>query len=118
VAALVDRALEPKTQAGYESILAAHLTPEFGDRRVSTITPERVEAYIRRLSDDGMAAGTVRSVYAALRAALNTAVRLRMISNNPCIGAKPRARRTAKCCSSAPRRSPRPPGRSIRTSTS
>jgi integrase len=88
VAALVDRALEPKTRAGYESILAAHLTPEFGDRRVSTITPERVEAYIRRLSDDGMAAGTVRSVYAALRATLNTADRLRMISNNPCIGAK------------------------------
>ncbi len=81
-------ALEPKTRAGYESILAAHLMPEFGDRRVSTITPERVEAYIRRLSDGGMAAGTVRSVYAALRAALNTAVRLRMISSNPCIGAK------------------------------
>lgn len=80
--------LEPKTRAGYESILATHLLPEFGDRRVSTITPERVERYVRELTDDGMAPGTVRSVYAALRAALNTAVRLRMIATNPCIGVK------------------------------
>jgi integrase len=88
--------LEPKTRAGYESILTTHLLPEFGDRRVSTITPERVEAYVRRLSDDGMAAGTVRSVYAALRAALNAAVRLRMIAANPCVGVKlPRAPQTS-----------------------
>ncbi len=87
--------LEPKTRAGYASILSAHLIPEFGDRRVSTITPERVEAYVRRLSDAGMKPGTVRSVYAALRAALNTAVRLRMIAVNPCVGVKlPRAAKT------------------------
>lgn len=84
--------LEPKTRAGYESILQTHLLPEFGDRRVSAITPERVESYLRRLTSAGMKPGTVRSVYAALRAALNTAVRLRMIGANPCIGVKlPRA---------------------------
>lgn len=84
--------LEPKTRAGYESILRTHLLPEFGDRRVSAITPARVESYLRRLTDAGMKPGTVRSVYAALRAALNTAVRLRMIAANPCIGVKlPRA---------------------------
>lgn len=80
--------LEPKTRAGYESILAVHLLPEFGDRRVSLITPERVEQYIKRLADNGAAAGTIRSIYAALRAALNSAVRLRMIATNPCVGVK------------------------------
>lgn len=85
-------ALEPKTRAGYESLLVTHLLPEFETARVSAITHERVERYLRKLSDGGMAAGTVRSIYAALRASLNTAVRLRMISANPCVGVKlPRA---------------------------
>ncbi len=43
-----------------------------------------------------MAPGTVRSVYAALRAALNTAVRLRMVAANPCVGVKlPRPSQTS-----------------------
>jgi integrase len=91
-ASWVNAGLEPKTRAGYESILAKHLLPEFGDRRVSAITPERIEAYIGRLLATGMAAGTVRSVFAALRRALNTAVRLRMLAANPSAGVQvPRA---------------------------
>ena len=84
--------LEPKTRQGYESILHKHLIPTFGKRRVSTITPEVVQAYINQLSADGLAPATVRSVYSVLRSALTTAVRLRMLASSPCVGVKlPRA---------------------------
>lgn len=83
------RDLEPKTRAGYESILSAHLLPEFGARKVSSITPEAVEAYLNRLAEEGTKPGTIRNIFAALRTALNTGVRLRMIASNPCLGVKP-----------------------------
>ena len=86
--------LEPKTKLGNEQILANHLLPEFGTTKISAITPQRVQAYITRLSQPpanpspsggkALAPGTVRNIYAALRASLNTAVRLRMIHSNPC----------------------------------
>ncbi len=85
--------LEPKTRHGYEALLTTHLLPEFGARKASSITHEVVQAYVNRLSAEGLAAATVRNVYAALRAALNAGVRLRMIARNPCVGVKlPRPR--------------------------
>lgn len=80
--------LEPKTKHGYEALLEKHLLSEFGSRKASSITHEVVQAYINRLSADGLAAATVRNVYAALRASLNAGVRLRMIARNPCVGVK------------------------------
>jgi hypothetical protein len=38
--------------------LSAHLLPEFGSRKVSTITPELVEAYLNRLAEEGTKPGT------------------------------------------------------------
>ena len=84
--------LEPKTRAGYESILTHHLLPEFGSKRLASITPEAIERHVADLSREGAAPGTVRGIHAALRASLNTAVRLRMIPMNPAVGVKlPRA---------------------------
>lgn len=86
--------LEPKTKVSYRTALDTHLLPEFGGRKVSAISTELVERYVNRLSKDGYAPGTVRGVYAVLRNALNTAVRLRMVAVNPCLGVKlPRSSR-------------------------
>jgi len=79
--------LEPKTRAGYEQILANHLLPEFGGRKTSTITPALVQGFVNRLALTHRP-GTTRNVYAALRSALNTGVRLRMLALNPCVGVR------------------------------
>jgi integrase len=86
--------LEPKTKAGYNSILEKRLLPEFGSRKVSTITTALVQKYVNRLSAEGLSAATVRNVYACMRTALNAAVAQRLILVNPCLGVKlPRMQR-------------------------
>ncbi len=80
--------LSPKTRAGYEQILASHLLPEFGARRASTITPALVQRYVARLQGEGAAPGTIRNIYSALRGSLSTAVRLRLLTVNPCVGVR------------------------------
>ena len=86
--------LEPKTKAGYESIIEKRLLPEFGSRKVSGITTTLVQKYVNRLSAEGLSPATVRNVYACMRTALNAAVAHRQILVNPCLGVKlPRMRR-------------------------
>jgi integrase len=85
--------IEPKTRAGYETIIRCHLLPEFGNTPVSRVTTEAVQTYVNRLAKTA-GSGTVRNIYAALRNALNTGVRLKLLVVNPCSGVKlPRARR-------------------------
>jgi integrase len=94
--------LEPKTRAGYEKIMRKHLLPEFGNRKVSSLTTDVVQAYVNRLVSEGKAPGTVRNIYGALRIALNTGVRLKLLAVNPCQGVKlPRARREEMLCLTA-----------------
>jgi integrase len=80
--------LEPKTRAGYESILRKRLLPEFGNRPVSQVTTAAVQKYVNRLTAEGLSPATVRNVYACLRTALNVAVTQRLITVNPCLGVK------------------------------
>jgi integrase len=80
-------AIEPKTAGGYEQILKSHLLPEFGNVPIRDITPHSIQAFVSSLSQR-REPGTVRNVYAALRNCLNTAVRLRMLSTNPCQGVR------------------------------
>lgn len=80
--------LEPKTKESYGTALDKHLLPEFGGRKVSSITPELVQRFINRMSQEGYAPGSVRGTYAVLRNALNAGVRLKMIALNPCQGVR------------------------------
>ena len=85
--------IEPRTRSGYEQILRTHLLPEFGHVPIREITPARVQHFVSCLSQR-REPGTVRNVYACLHNALNTAVRLRMIPTNPCVGIRlPRSQR-------------------------
>lgn len=86
--------LEPKTRAGYEQIIGRHLLPTFGSRKVASITHEVVQDYIAGLAASGLAPGTVRSIYAALRLAMGAGVRAGLVKVNPCAGIDlPRSRR-------------------------
>lgn len=94
--------LEPKTRAGYAAVLEKHLLPEFGNRRVSGLTTEVVQRYVKRLTESGLSPATVRSIYSVLRNALNSGVRMKMIAVNPCLGVRlPRAARQEMLCLNA-----------------
>ncbi len=94
--------LEPKTRAGYAAVLEKHLLPEFGNRRVSGLSTDVVQRYVKQLVESGLAPATVRSIYSVLRNALNSGVRMKMISANPCLGVRlPRGARQEMLCLTA-----------------
>jgi integrase len=71
--------LEPKTKAGYESILNKHILPRFGKARLSGITPDAVQKFVNELAAK-RAPATVRRVYTVLCAVLRLAVRRRYLA--------------------------------------
>ena len=79
--------LEPKTKAGYESILNKHLLPRYGGARISAITPDAVQKLVNELAAT-KAPNTVRRVYTVLRAILDLAVRRRYLATNAANGVK------------------------------
>lgn len=79
--------LEPKTKAGYESILNKHILPRFGKARLSAITPDAVQKMVNELAKDH-APNTVRRVYTVLRSILALAVRRRYLASNAGNGIK------------------------------
>jgi integrase len=86
--------LEPKTKQGCEQIISRHLLPTFGRRKVASITHEVVQDYISGLAASGLAPGTVRSIYTALRLAIGAGVKAWLVKINPCSGIDlPRPRR-------------------------
>jgi integrase len=87
--------LSPTTERGYESVILNYLRPEFGHRKIGSITREVVQRYINGLSSNPeLAPGTVRNVYAVLRTAMGSGVRMGVVRVNPCTNVDlPRARR-------------------------
>jgi integrase len=81
-------ALQPKTTARYGQVWRTYLEPEFGGRRLNTITRELVKRYFARLTRDGVAAGTVRKVHAVMSAIMGEAIENGYAKVNPCAGIK------------------------------
>jgi integrase len=79
--------LEPKTKAGYASILNNHLLPRYGKAPISAITPDDVQKLVNELAKT-KAPNTVRRVYTVLRAILALAVRRRYLATNAADQAK------------------------------
>jgi integrase len=79
--------LEPKTKAGYESILNKHILPRFGKARLSAITPDAVQRMVNELAEDH-APNTTRRVYTVMRSILALAVRRRYLASNAAEAAK------------------------------
>lgn len=76
--------LEPKTKAGYDSILSKHLLPRWKDARIGAVDTASVQAWVNELAASGRSPKTVRNIYGALRSALNVAVEHRYTTVNPC----------------------------------
>jgi integrase len=79
--------LEPKTKAGYESILNKHVLPRFGKARISAVTPDEVQKFVNDLAA-GHAPNTVRRVYTVLRSVLALATKRRYLAENAAQGVK------------------------------
>jgi integrase len=86
----------PKTRAGHDSILAQHLLPEFGPRRLATIDAADIQKWVNELSAK-RASNTVHNCFAVLRLVMDFAVRRRYIAVNPCLSVeRPSKRRRVK----------------------
>jgi integrase len=75
--------LEPKTKAGYESILNKHVLPRWQDARIGAVSAEAIQTWINELAA-ARSPKTVRNVYGVLRSALNISVERHYIAVNPC----------------------------------
>jgi integrase len=73
--------LEPKTKAGYESILNKHVLPAFGKARLSAITPDAVQRLVNGLASH-LQPNTVRRVHTVLRSVLQLAQTRRYLATN------------------------------------
>jgi integrase len=71
-----------RTWITYEAAIARHIGPHLGSRRLTQLTPQHVQAWMGALETNGVPASQRRYARVVLRAALNTAVRWRLISQN------------------------------------
>ena len=77
------RTKRASTVRGYESHIRVHINPAIGDLPLERLNVGHVEAVLAAVPG---AAGTRHRVLATLRTALNTAVKQRQITWNPCTG--------------------------------
>ena len=65
------------------SALSVHLLPAFGSRRIGTLTPANIQAFVNDMSEV-RSARHVRRTYDVLRAVLNHAVDRDLLARTPC----------------------------------
>jgi integrase len=77
----------PTTRAHVETNLRRHAYPYFGDRRLSTIRPSEVQAWVTTLSRT-LAPATVQVIHGIVAAIFKAAMRDRLVSSSPCDSTK------------------------------
>jgi integrase len=69
--------------ANTQSRIAHHIEPHLGRLRLSKLTPQELQRWLSTMAEKGVSVGRRRYARVVLRNALNTAVRWRLISQNP-----------------------------------
>ncbi len=72
------------TTMAYESYLAVHLTPFFGDRALATITASDVEAFMAACRDNGQSVKSTLNYIGLMHGIFDFAIRRGWITTNPC----------------------------------
>ncbi len=73
----------PMTWRGYEHLVRLHILPTLGRVRLAKLSPQHVHSLIARKNREGrLAPRTIQYMHSVLRAALNQAVRWRMVHYN------------------------------------
>ena len=73
----------PMTWRGYEHLVRMHILPTLGRVRLAKLTPQHVHSLVAHKTREGrLAPRTVQYMHSVLRAALNQAIRWRMVHYN------------------------------------
>lgn len=78
----VKRQARVRTHAKYTQDITHHVIPAIGQIQLSKLTPDHVQKMLNRLADQGLSYRSIRNVRAALRAALNQALRFGYVIRN------------------------------------
>lgn len=81
--------VRPKTLRTYQDLLRLHVIPELGKTRLERLTAQQISGLLREKQGAGLSPKTVAHIRATLRAALNQAVRWRLINHNPAAAVLP-----------------------------
>lgn len=73
--------LRPSSKRAYDSKVRNHILPEFGDRRLASLSTLQVRQWVTRMADD-LAPSTVRNILAILKQMLDAAVEDRLVQRN------------------------------------
>lgn len=76
--------LKPSTIGNYRHMIAKHITPRIGTRRIQTIRPAHVEDILSQMARAGLSKRTRRYVWQTMNNAFKHAVRRQVLSVNPC----------------------------------
>jgi integrase len=76
--------LRPATRARDESYMRNHVIPAFGHLPLAGISKLRVQSWVRKLHDGGLAPATVRECHRLLGGVFREAVEARIIPESPC----------------------------------
>ena len=82
IADVVSKRNKARTVDGYKQIIKDHLKPHLGRHQLDKLRPEHVQAMLNTLAAEGRKYNTVRNVRAALRRALNQAMRWQYVQRN------------------------------------
>ncbi len=97
LAVIIDRFREERGIHRDNAVLDHWIIPAFGNRPLSSITPNDVKGFVSSMDKAGLAPRTVRTNFGVLRALLNAAVVDRKIAMSPCLGIRlPEIRKTPK----------------------
>lgn len=78
----VKRQVRVRTYDKYVQDVTHHLVPALGQLQLTRLTPDHVQKLLNHLSDNGLSHNSVRNVRAALRCALNQALRYGYVMRN------------------------------------
>ena len=76
--------IEETTRNGYTEKINNYIIPTMGHIPINKITGTFVQAWVKDLSELGKSPRTIRSAHQCLHSAMQTAMQLQMIPNNPC----------------------------------
>lgn len=89
--------IAPCTLRGYKLRLKVHLIPEFGNKKLTSITHNEIGQWISRSLATGNGAVVIRQSFGVLRQILNSAVLDGRLNRNPAIGVSlPKLRKSEK----------------------
>lgn len=84
----VKRTSKPRTYEAYEQTVRLHLVPVIGHLRLERLEPLHIEELLAAKYDE-VSERTLLAIYARLHAALETAVRWRLVARNVCDAVEP-----------------------------